>query len=138
MKLRCLDFSFYCSVRIHIFLSFQTTIFILLMNLTHIQSESYSIQNMTHIQSVKVLALNKEVVNISAFLELPAILYQIKDSSITALQGNSKDSKVSQASVPSPYYSFCACYLLRSAVSLLAKASFIPLSPRLKTPGFSL
>lgn len=38
----------------------------------------------------KVLALNKGCVNISACLELAAILYQIKDSSITALLGNPK------------------------------------------------
>lgn len=84
----------------------------------------------------RALALNKGVVNISAFLELAVILYQIKDSSITALLGNSKYLKASQASVPSPYCSFCACYLLRSVDSLLVKPSFISLSPRLKTSGF--
>lgn len=86
----------------------------------------------------KALALNKGFVNISACLKLAAILSQIKDSSITALLGNPKDLKASQASVPSSSHSFCAHYLLRSVDSLLVKASFIPLSPRLKTSGFSL
>lgn len=49
----------------------------------------------------KALALNKGAVNISAFPELAAILYLIKDSSITDLLGNSKYLRASQASVPS-------------------------------------
>lgn len=93
---------------------------------------------MTCMKLFKVLALNKGVVNISAFLEIAAILYQIRDSSITALLGNSKYLKASQASVPSLYHSFCACYLQRSVDSLLVKASFIRLSLRLKTAGFSV
>lgn len=43
----------------------------------------------------RALALNKGVVNISAFLELAVILYQIKDSSVTALLGNSEYLKAS-------------------------------------------
>lgn len=85
----------------------------------------------------KALALNKGAVNISAFPELAAILYQIKDSSITDLLGNSKYLRASQASVPSQHHFSCAFNIQRSVDSSGAKASFISLSPRIKC-GFSL
>lgn len=87
---------------------------------------------------LEALELTNEVVNISALLELAAVLYLVKDYSIMALLGNSGYLKTSQGSVFSQYGSFCACYLLRSGDTLLVKTSFIPLSPRLKTSGFSL
>lgn len=95
-------------------------------------------QNLIHMKLLEALELTNEVVNISALLELAAVLYLVKDYSIMALLGNSGYLKTSQGSVFSQYGSFCACYLLRSGDSLLVKTSFIPLSPRLKTSGFSL
>lgn len=73
---------------------------------------------------LEALGFTKEVLNISAFLDLAGIQYLVKDYSIMALLGNSNYLKTSQGSVFSQYDSFCVCYLLRTGDSLLVKTFY--------------
>jgi len=62
----------------------------------------------------RMFVLNKGAVNISAFLEFAAVLYQRKDSSVTALLRNSKVLE----SIESihPFFSFIFLCLLPSKI----------------------